>query len=306
MVGLQIASNEIKPRDSEGNLDPTNGTVAMISIGMSNTTHEFGSGSRDGGGPEFAFQSRATADPAKNPFLNIVDGAQDGADATLWTNANASTWIALDQRLIAAGVTSNQVQVAWLKLALKQPAEFGGFPAHAQVLQAMLETVVRIAKARFPNLRLGFVSSRTRAYTDDPTTRNPEPYAYESGFAVKWMIEGQIRGTNNLNFNPNIGPVVAPWLAWGPYLWADGTTPRSDGLVWRCSDVRPDDFLHPSTPGVAVVAGQLLAFFKTDPVATPWFLKATLTPPVRRNAITFCESNVAFAERAAISAAFGT
>jgi hypothetical protein len=71
---------------------------------------------------------------------------------------------------------------------------------------------------------------------------NPEPYAYDSGLAVKWLIEAQIRQmqtpdghiddrAGNLNYH-----TVAPWLAWGPYLWADGLNPRSDGLVWKPND----------------------------------------------------------------------
>jgi PKD domain-containing protein len=35
------------------------------------------------------------------------------------------------------------------------------------------------------------------------------------------------------------------------------------------------DFTHPSLSGVYKVASQLLAFFKTDPTATPWYLKRT-------------------------------
>src|SRR5207247_1767488 len=112
-----------------------------------------------------------------------------------------------------------------------------------------------------------------RAYTDDPETENPEPFAYESGFAVQWIIADQINGTGNLNFDPTKGPVVAPYLSWGPYLWTDGTNPRSDGFEWLCSDLE-SDFTHPSADGgVPKVADQLLAFFKTDPTAVPWFLK---------------------------------
>src|SRR5438093_10117142 len=87
------------------------------------------------------------------------------------------------------------------------------------------------------------------------------------------MIENQINGTGNLNFDSNRGAVVAPWLAWGPYLWADGTNPRSDGFVWLCSDL-VSDFTQPSASGDQKVAQELLAFFKTHPTATPWFLRA--------------------------------
>jgi len=95
------------------------------------------------------------------------------------------------------------------------------------------------------------------------------------------MIEKQINGAADLNFDPAKGPVVAPYISWGPYLWADGTVGRSDGLVWLCSDLE-DDFTHPSaTGGVPKVGHQLLAFFKTDPTATPWFLRQTVvgSPP---------------------------
>ena len=43
---------------------------------------------------------------------------------------------------------------------------------------------------------------------------------------MKWLIEDQINGTSELNYDPNAGEVNAPWVAWGPYLWADGTTGR--------------------------------------------------------------------------------
>lgn len=262
--GLAIAG-EIQPLDAFGNPDVTGGKIVLISIGMSNTGLEFSSGPG-------SFKPRADADLSKNPQLTIVDGAQGKQAAMEWSDANASTWSVLDQRLAAAGVTPAQVQVAWIKQALKFPSDYGVFPAHAQALQNALKSILRNLKARYPNIRIAYLSSRSRAYTNDPTELTPEPFAYESGFAVQWTIAEQILGQGDLNFDPAKGEVVAPYITWGPYIWADGTTPRSDQFTWSCSDVKAD-FMHPSSTGVEKVADQLLAFFKTDPTATPWFLK---------------------------------
>lgn len=147
------------------------------------------------------------------------------------------------------------------------------------MLQGYLEQILRNVKALCPNLRMVFMSSRDRAYTDDPATVGPEPWAYENGFAAKWTIADQINGTGNLNFDPAKGTVVAPYVTWGPYTWVDGLNPRSDGLIWLCSDLDKDDFVHPSVDGTKKVADQLLAFFKTDPMATSWFLKKPTQPP---------------------------
>lgn len=274
-AGIDLANNQIKPLNASGNSDSANGRIVMISIGMSNTTQEFASKGTQ------AFKLRADADPAKNPQLTIVDGAQGGQDAPTWLDPNAATWNTLSQRLTAAGVTPQQVQVAWLKQALGRPNTYGAFPAHAQTLQSDLEIILRNLKTKFPNLKITYLSTRTRAYTNIATDLNPEPFAYETGFAVKWTVEDQITGRGNLNFDPAKGTVVAPLILWGPYIWADGLSARSDGFTWLCSDLE-SDFIHPSpTGGVPKVADQLLAFFKTDPTAIPWFLKKTVTgqPP---------------------------
>lgn len=269
-AALTIATDQIKPLNASGNVDLDHGRIVMISIGMSNTTQEFATKGNQN------FKLRADADPSKNAQLILVDGAQGGQDAPAWIDPGAPTWSMVNQRLAAAGVTPAQVQVAWLKQALAGPNNYGVFPAHAQALQADLEIIVRNLKTKFPNIKITYLSPRTRAYTNIPTALNPEPFAFETGFAAKWTIEDQINGVGNLNFDPTKGTVVAPLILWGPYIWADGLTARSDGFTWLCSDLE-SDFTHPSaTGGVPKVASHLLAFFKTDPTATPWFLKTTV------------------------------
>jgi hypothetical protein len=136
-----------------------------------------------------------------------------------------------------------------------------------------MESIARILKAKYPNLKIAYWSSRIYAgYAT--TTLNPEPFAYESGFAVKWLIEKQINGDTTLVFAG--ARSKAPWLAWGPYLWADGTKPRPDGLIWECRDFQ-NDGTHPAPDGRTKVANLLLAFFKTEVTTTSWFLKKNAT-----------------------------
>lgn len=260
-AGVAIASDEILPLDVDGLPDP-NGIVGMVSIGMSNATQEFD------GGP-WAFKPRADADPSRNPSLVIVDGAQASQDAGDWAVTDSLPWQVLAQRLADAGVAPSQVQVVWLKQAIAEGGALG-FPYGATLLHDHLREIVAILSQTYPNVRLVYLSSRSRAWELGPSGTNPEPLAFESGFAVRWLIQDQLDGDPALAF---AGPgAQAPWLSWGPYLWADGVQPRSDGLTWLATDV-VSDCTHPSQAGETKVADQLLAFFKTDPTTTPWFLR---------------------------------
>lgn len=273
-AGLARAA-AVTPRDAAGLPDPE-GKVVMLSIGMSNTDQEwcFFNGFSC---HAVSFTAQALADPDVNhDTLVIANGAAGGQTAPYWTAPDSPNYTrVLNQALTPAGLTPAQVQVAWVKLANGAPTVHLPDPAaDAFVLEGQIATVMRSLRANYPNLALVFLSSRIYAgYAD--TTLNPEPYAYETGFSVKWLIEAQIRQMRGLGVDARAGDLdhasgVAPWLAWGPYLWADGTTARSDGLTWSCSDLSPDG-THPSNPGRQKVGGMLLDFFLGSEVAAAWF-----------------------------------
>jgi PKD repeat protein len=261
----QNLAQNIVPLNASGSPDP-HGLIGMVSVGMSNASMEFSQGSS-------SFMGQANADPAKNPQLVIVNGAEPGADAPHWVDPTAQPWMDLQAKITNAGLTAAQVQVAWVKEAIEYPYKIGGFPVSAQALQTDLEDIARDLLTNFPNIKIAYFSSRTHAYTTDLGSANPEPWAYEGGFAVQWMMQDQINGTGNMNYDPSKGTVVAPLVLWGPYLWAT-STPRSDGFTWDQSDVISDD-IHPSASGIAKVGNEMISFFKTDATTTPWFLAAT-------------------------------
>ncbi len=265
LKAAQTQTALIVPRDAQGNPSDA-GKIVLISLGMSNTTQEFS-----------VFKQIADADPNKSPKVAIVDCAQGGQAARQWAYPQAgpgglTPWDVMDQRIKAAGVTAAQVQVVWLKQAEIRPSQYGEFPAHAQTLRDNIAVCLRTLKTRFPNLRIAYLSSRIYAgYAATPL--NPEPYAYESAFSVRWLIESQVANDPNLNYDPAQGEVKAPLLLWGPYLWADGIKARQgDGLVWTRDDLGPDG-THPSPAGRRKVADLLLKFFQTDANTKSWFVK---------------------------------
>ena len=252
----ESALAEIVPRDKSGEA-AADGRIVFVSISMSNATQEFS-----------RFKRIADADPDKSSQLTIVDCAQGGQAMAEWVNPDAPPWHEADRRIAAAGVTADQVQIAWLKLANKGPR--GTLEEHGRKLQQDTLAVIQNAHERFPNLKIAYLSSRIYGgYATSPL--NPEPYAYESAFAVRWLIQDQIAGNEDLNHDATKGAVRAPVLLWGPYLWADGTTPRAgDGLVYTREDLA-NDGTHPSDQGRHKVARLMLEFYKTEPLARTWF-----------------------------------
>ena len=220
----------------------------MISIGMSNASQEFSQ-----------FIQITDANPRKNRRLLIIDAARDGGFATKIAAPFDDYWTHVDQQVQLHGASLPQVQVVWLKTAIARDRL--GFPKNAQLLHRALQSIIGILAKKFPQLRLVYVSSRTYGgYSESELS--PEPIAYESAFAVKWLIEERIN-------NPSL-EASQPWLSWGPYLWANGLTPRSDGLVFERNDFDTDG-VHTSPQGALKVATMLLEFFQKDTAAKPWF-----------------------------------
>jgi PKD domain len=243
-AGLEQAAR-IEPLDRAGKPSP-GGQIVLLSIGMSNTASEF---------ERFIVEARQSL--AANQRLGIVNGALSSADASTWADPASAAWQHVNS-VLQGNYAADQVQAIWMKQVHLKTAPF---PEEVELFAADLESTVRIAATRFPNLRLVYVSSRSRAGAD--TRRGPgEPQAYETAFGVRRLIERQQNGSPGTR---------GPWVAWGPYLWANAV-PRSDGLSWVCADLEPD-LIHPSESGSLKVARQLMAFFMTDPTAAPWFLE---------------------------------
>jgi hypothetical protein len=261
----QSLADKIKPLSSTGTSEPVGGKIVLLAIGESTALDEFGT----------AFLPLARHDPAINSNIVFVDGAQGGATPgqLLTTTGNKYFNTIINNYLPDQGVTADQVQVVWIEDS--NGTASGTFPTDMNSLITDYETVLKNLHTLFPNLLMAYFSSRIYAgYSNGVAKINPEPYAYEAGFAAKNVIADQYAGTGGIcGGEGGCTPIKAPWISWGPYYWANGLKASENGMVWTCQDLQADG-THPQTPsGDLKVASQVLNFFKTDVTTTPWFLE---------------------------------
>jgi hypothetical protein len=280
-------SNEI-PKDHAADgvalasqVKPVRGKFVLLSDGMSNATIEWR-----------AFEEIEARDGRINhSSMVVLDGAKGAMTACFWRFATENPVEKgcrapraipnqydriRDEVLKPAGLAEDQVEAIWLKNADPRPTvALPAADAEAYVYEREIGEMARAARMRYPNLKLIFISSRVYAgYAAVPL--NPEPYAYEYGFSVKWAIQAQVEQMRSGKVDPIAGDLdykkgVAPFILWGPYLWADGEAARSDGLTWKASEFQGDG-THPNKEGVEKVGRMLVDFFMGSPEAG-WFRK---------------------------------
>jgi len=280
VAGMKLSSR-IQPRDAAGNPDP-NGKIVVMSVGYGNTKLAFDQ-----------FIAKATADSrVKSDSLVFVNAAGENLDAEQWEFPWSRVYGPLvSMTLPDAGVTAEQVQVIWMQQINQNP--YTPLPiqyADSYLLKATIAQTLRTLKGEFPNLQVVYLSDPQ--YGGYGTQQFlGEPFAYEDGFADRWVVLGQISFMRNGEiWDPRIWNLdysngTAPWVTWGPYLWANGDQPRSDGLTWQRSDFLADGNTL-SDAGAAKTADQLLKFFLNEPTAMQWFSGKTFTNiPNRRRVV---------------------
>jgi hypothetical protein len=299
------ASATIQPLDTNGNPSFT-GTVVFVSFGMSNAEIEFTS-----------FVTTVLASSSVNSTtLHVTNGAAGEQDACYWFPAVGlpscnpdfeNEYDRIVGNLSTIGLSANQVQVAWVDNAngRAHPENRGCVPFGSLCVPLCDPTLagciinenitnpvneeeefgetMRAAKQRFPNLKMVFFSSRVYGGYAQATDADPEPFAYQTGYGIKATIQAQINQLRTGIVDPVAGSLdysVSPWIGWGPYFWADGDIPRSDGLVWCNGQAGPPcngeldfgtDGLHLSTAGGQKAANLLLNWFLASPYTKSWF-----------------------------------
>lgn len=265
-AGQKIAKG-IKPLDTLGNVDWINGKVVFLGMGASTAGNTWNH-----------FVDIVDTAAGLNPCMQVINACLGAKGLEIMNDTTYNNWYWTDNimpKIRMKGSTPAQVQAVWVKTASKVDTTMI-FPSQPEGIADKYEILMGVLHNRFPNLKMVFISGFFYGGYADTLKEFydvvSEPGSYWNSFAVKWVVERQIMGDPDLKFT---GPTKrSPFIAWGPYVWADGNNPNSEGLFWNCeADFAWDGGgYHLTNLGKDKEAHLLLTWAKNNPVVKRWFL----------------------------------
>jgi hypothetical protein len=251
-AGERLAA-ALQPLDIDGTPSPQ-GKILALTVGHSNCNMYFG-----------ALQKRLQQNTSElRPCVELLNGAVGGQQLPEIVQLQGKVWDRQKKLLEAPGCSARQVQVVffhttyhtWKNTAQAAPRPF---PQTMQAMQADLAKVLRHLVGLYPNLKIAYLTADGfRHFT------GWEPHVWQEAFAIKWLIESQIRGEAGTAFEG--ADRALPWLEWGPYIW-DNTWGRdyfTDGV-------------HPAPKALDIFVDKYWAHFASDSVSRAWLLAKTST-----------------------------
>jgi len=246
-AGERLAAS-LQPLDPDGKPSPEGKILALV-LGHSNCNLYFS-----------ALGRRLKQNAALlHPKFELVNAAVGGQQLPEIAQLQGKVWDQAKKLLSAPGSSDRQVQVLFLHTTYhtwKNQAQVPPrpFPQTMQQMQADLAKVLRHAAGLYPNLKIAYLTSDGfRHFT------GWEPGVWQESFAIKWLIESQIRGEKGSEFE---GPDRSlPWLHWGPYIWDNAWTRDyfSDGV-------------HPAPKAQEIFVDKYWAQLSSDSISRAWLL----------------------------------
>jgi hypothetical protein len=218
------------------------------------------------------YAGQTSSPPTVNPAVYLVDCDEPGVGTNGFNSAFTDiVWTLCENQVAKSHLTDAQIQAAVMEIVETDPSG-NGFSTLSSMTHAppcasgdtstidacyveqQAGAVIRLAKEKFPNLRLLYLY--TRAYGGWAITPlSPEPNAYEYGFSAQFLVQAQINQADNGGSADgvagNLAYSVAPVVLFAPYQWASGATANSEGTVWPDLDTYfyTGDWTHYGTLG---------------------------------------------------------
>ncbi len=248
-AGERVAT-AIRPLDTEGKPDDAGGRILALVMGHSNCRMYFG-----------ALEKHLAEHRAElHPRFELLNAAVGGQQLPQLVQLQGPVWDLSAKLLSRPGYSAQQVQVLFLHTTYHGAGNHGRvppgpFPATMQQMQRDLAKVLAHCLHLYPNLRLAYITADGfRHFTGF------EPHVWQEAFAVKWLIEGQLKGEPGTEFDG--ADRKLPWLTWGPYLWDN---------AWDQSYFT--DGVHPAPKALSIFVDSYWRHLAGDSVAKRWLLK---------------------------------
>lgn len=232
---------------SDNNLVAAQNKVVVLGIGGSNPGIIF-----DG------FIHAQQNDPGFGQNLLFLNGGIESQDFSNLLNPQDNYWSQMTNLLSSNHVSASDVSVIFCiedNLSLRDTSF-----QRALDLKANYISLLDIIRDKFPNCKLMLLGDRGYSgYSTDP--KHQEPVGYLNGWAVKMVIADYIN-----NALPQY-----PVVNWLDYYWANGETPRWDGLTYSETDFHAPDYVHFTQEKADALAASTHARLKADPGASLWY-----------------------------------
>ena len=247
---------QIQPLNSNGQ-PAANGKVVLIGVGASNPRTEFE-----------AFKQQAQTSGFLKSGTLIINTCIGGQGVQKMNQPSANYWQQAENTLQQAGLSSQQVQAAWVETEHTGNADTV-FPRAPQQLMQDMRTLLVTMKQKFPNLKIVYLSGRAfsgyaQAAANEVGKGLLYPRDYYNGWAMKWMVEKQINNESGYTLSE------IPFITMSTYLWSRGAQPRNDGFFLDCILDVGADGLHLTAAGEQKTGQQLFQFFFSDPSTAGW------------------------------------
>jgi hypothetical protein len=248
-AGEQIATM-IRPLASDGQPDPQAGYILGLVMGHSNCRMYF-----DALQSHFSEQA-----PQLHPRFKLLNAAVGGQQLPQIVQLEGPVWDRAQQLAREPGRSPHQVQVLFLHTTYHgarnaEGTPPGAFPETMQQMQRDLIKVLEHCIQVYRSLKIAYLAcDGLRHYT------GYEPHVYQEAFALKWLIESQIKGEPGTAYQGDGRRL--PWLEWGPYIWEN---------AWDASYFT--DGVHPAPKAQRLFAEKYWQHLTHDSVARPWLLR---------------------------------
>ncbi len=239
------ANMAIKALDAAGNVN-INGKIGILEIGGSNPAIIYE-----------GLQKNQANDPGFGSKLTFVNAGMNAMDLSDILKPTTDYWDNVATFLTTNGLTAAQVQVVFcIEDNLKNDdITF----TRTTSLQSDYVALLDFIRTKYPNCKLFLVGDRGYSgYSTDP--RHKEPIGYLNGWGVKLFVQ---------QYSDGLLPLY-PVVDWLDYYWANGETPRFDGLTYSREDYRPG-YIHFTDEKAEELGVATHARLKTDVGTSYWY-----------------------------------